>query len=221
MESLRERILKDVVERKGVNKSILDRINKESKNIYQLKENLIKNNIVSEEEILLIFSKELKIPFFDLGKYKVSSENKEIIPKELAFKYKVFPISKIGEVLTLATANPLDVVAIDDIKMVCSLDRVELVLAKEEEIIRFLDELYSQEKIFPLLEEAPQDTEVQEVSYKGEESLEKVIKESNLPPIIRVVDLIIYEGLKRRASDIHIEPTEKDLSIRYMIDGVL
>ena len=131
MESLRERILKDVVERKGIDKSILDRINKESKNIYQLKENLIKNNIVNEEEILLIFSKELKIPFFDLGKYKVSSENKEIIPKELAFKYKVFPISKIGEVLTLATANPLDVVAIDDIKMACSLDRVELVLAKE------------------------------------------------------------------------------------------
>ncbi|RKY33656.1 MAG: type II secretion system protein GspE [Candidatus Omnitrophota bacterium] len=221
MESLRERILKDVVERKGIDKSILDRINKESKNIYQLKENLIKNNIVNEEEILLIFSKELKIPFFDLGKYKVSSENKEIIPKELAFKYKVFPISKIGEVLTLATANPLDVVAIDDIKMACSLDRVELVLAKEEEIIRFLDELYSQEKISPLLEEAPQDADVQEVSYKGEESLEKVIKESNLPPIIRVVDLIIYEGLKRRASDIHIEPTEKDLSIRYRIDGVL
>jgi len=222
MISLKERIIKHILDYKKVPESIIKDIETKSISFQEFKNNLIKNNIVSEEDILLILSREYKMPYLDLDKYRVSPENKNFLPKDLTFRYKVVPISKIGDVLTLATANPLDIVALDDLKLAAPFKKIDLVLAKEDKIVTALNNLYSETDIISILKKEDQDyIAMKDTSFDESKGLETLVKESRLPPIVRVVDLIIYEGLKRRASDIHIEPTEGDLSVRYRIDGVL
>ncbi len=222
MESLKERIIRNILLKGNADRKVLDEISGNYPNFNDFKEALIRDNIVSREDILLIFSKEYKIPYLDLDKYRFSSENKKLLPKQLAFKYKLLPISKMGNVLTLATANPLDIIALDDINIACSFNKIGLVLSNEDKIEKVLNELYSEgEKLAFLADKDEEDLSVKEVSYKDGHDLEEMLKESKRAPIVRVVDLIIYEGLKRRSSDIHIEPMQDNLSVRYRIDGVL
>ena len=157
-----------------------------------------------------------------MDKYRLNKDNKNLLPQEIAFRYKVLPISKIGDVLTVATANPLDIIALDDLKVASPFKKIDLVLAREDKIMKYLHTLYTDTDIVSLLEEEKE--EEVSVETKGIEEgkgLESLVKESKLPPIVRIVDLIVYEGLRKGASDIHIEPTEKDLEVRYRIDGVL
>ncbi len=222
MESLQERFIKHIVEYKGIKEDSVRSIAQESANFSEFKNNLIKYNIVNEEDILLILSKEYQMPYLDLDKYRLNKDNKNLLPQEIAFRYKVLPISKIGDVLTVATANPLDIIALDDLKVASPFKKIDLVLAREDKIMKYLHTLYTDTDIVSLLEEEKE--EEVSVETKGIEEgkgLESLVKESKLPPIVRIVDLIVYEGLRKGASDIHIEPTEKDLEVRYRIDGVL
>ncbi|MFH1771591.1 MAG: ATPase, T2SS/T4P/T4SS family [Candidatus Omnitrophota bacterium] len=222
MGTLREKIIESILEKSGIDRSLVEKVALDSKNFNELKEKLIEKNITTEEEILLILSKTYKLPYFDLSKYKISLANKELLPKELALKYKVLPLSRIGDVLTLATANPLDVIAVDDIKIACAFKAVDLVLTNEKEISRKLHILYSEDLAPPSLnEEEELDIDVKSDIYREGYSLDSILKESKRPPIVRIVDLIIYEALKQRGSDIHIEPAESDLIVRYRVDGVL
>jgi type IV pilus assembly protein PilB len=180
---------------------------------------LLENNFISEEDLLLIFSKEFRMPFLDLKKYRVPYKNKELLPKYTAFKYKVFPLCRIGSVLTVATANPLDVLTQDDIRIITKADKVDLVLSREEDIIKALGILYKEEDTKKLLDEELE-FEVSE-AVESKDSLETLIEESEHPPIVRAVNLLIYNALRKRASDIHIEPYLDKLLVKYRIDGVL
>lgn len=221
MGALKDRLIEYILLRNSVDKKVVEKLNKESESFQDFKKKLIEENVIKEKDMLIVFSKEYKLPYFDLDKYNISNENKDYLPEELSRKYKVLPISKIGEVLTLATSNPLDIIALDDIKIACHYKKVALVLAEGEKILETLNVLYSENEKLSFLEEDTQDLSIQKVIAKTEGALEDILEESKLPPIVRVVDLIIYEGLRRWGSDIHIEPTDKDLSVRYRIDGVL
>ncbi|MEM7817066.1 MAG: GspE/PulE family protein [Candidatus Aenigmatarchaeota archaeon] len=213
---IKERILKYI--KKELGKKILEDINN-AKDFESFKKILIENKLISEEEFLLVLSKEFKIPFLDLKRYKVPFQNKELIPKELAFRYKVLPLCKIGNVLTLAATNPLDILAYDDIKILTKVERIDLVLAKEEEILKVLSILYKQEESISKLVEEDLGTDLE--IEKEEVSLENLVSESSRPPIVRAVDLVILNALRKRASDIHIEPLEDKVLVKYRIDGVL
>lgn len=224
MELFKEKFIKKVLLKDNVDAGLVRKIAGESKTFRELKEILVKNNIVKEEEIILFLSKEYKLPYFDLDKYRVSPENKNFLPKELAFKHKVIPISKIGNVLTLAASNPLDVIVIDDIKIACSLEKIDLVLSDESKLDKILGDLYSEKAVSPSLltkEEMLIEASSVKIHSPEENNLEEIIKGSKESPIVKLSDLIIYEALMKRASDIHIEPTQEDLSIRYRIDGIL
>ena len=222
MESLKDKIIAALSRKDNLDKKLLITAGRESKGFADLKKNLIEKCAVAEEDILLILAREYKIPYFDLDKYRLSPENKSYLPKDIALKYKILPISRIGEVLTIATSNPLDIIAIDDIKITCSFKKIDLVLANETKIIKSINLLYSDKELPAFVEqEDAKEMGVQEIVHKSDYSLEEIMKESKRSPIVRVVDLIVYEGLKRRASDLHIEPTAKDLTVRYRIDGVL
>ncbi len=221
MGALKDRLIEYILLRNSVDKKVVEKLNKESESFQDFKKKLIEENVIKEKDMLIVFSKEYKFPYLDLDRYNISDENKDYLPEELSRKYKVLPISKIGEVLTLATSNPLDIIALDDIKIACHYKKVALVLAEGEKILETLNVLYSENEKLSFLEEDTQDLSIQKVIAKTEGALEDILEESKLPPIVRVVDLIIYEGLRRWGSDIHIEPTDKDLSVRYRIDGVL
>jgi len=223
MESLKERFIKYLVEYKNLEEKDLCNIAENSPTFNDFKSNLIKHNVVTEEDILIALSREYRMPYLDLDKYRLNRENKNLIPEDMVFRYKVLPISKIGDVLTLATSNPLDIIAMDDLRMTTSFKRIDLVLAREDKIMKYLHDLYTEANITSFINEHKDEEDVS-VEVKGADEgkgLESLVKESKLPPIVRVVDLIVYEALRRGASDIHIEPTEEGLDVRYRIDGVL
>lgn len=220
MESLKDRIAKKILEIKADKRKAIEQFAKTAATLKELNDNLIKNNIVSEEEILQILANEYKLQYIDLERMSLSPDNKNLIKKDIALRYRVVPVGKEEDKLILASANPLDVVVMDDLRISTAFRNIELVLAKDAAILKILNNFYS-EKASPLFLKEEDKDAVKEVTSGEEIGLENMIKESKLPPIVRVVDLIIYQGLTRRASDIHIEPGEKDLSVRYRVDGVL
>lgn len=222
--TIKEKILDYIQKNKKIDKKILSDINNKSNSYNNFKRLLIESRLIDEEELLLIFSKELKIPFLDLKKYRVPYKNRELLPEATAFKYKVLPLCKIGNALTLATANPLDVIAHDDIKIITATEKTDLVLSREDDIVKTLNVLYkSTENISRALEGEGSFDISGDIFQKEDlhQDLENLISESKNPPIVRAIDLIIYNALKKRASDIHIEPYEDKLLARYRIDGIL
>jgi len=222
MATLKEKMKKLLLEKGEINKEAVAKLFESSKTVEELQKNLQDKGLLTEEEYISFLSRELSIPFFDLSKFKFDKSNSEIISQDLAYRYKVFPVSKIKNAVTLATANPLDILVLDDLRFRLSSD-VDLVLSPGSQITQALDRLYKDKKeegFLDLLE----DENVDDATVVEDESAAygyEVVAESSKPPIVRVVDLVITEALNRRASDIHIEPEEEKVKVRYRVDGVL
>ena len=224
--TIKEKILEYVQKNKDVNKKLLGEIGKKAKDYAELKNLLIENRFLDEEELLLIFSKEFRIPFLDLKKYKISHRNQELLPKEIAFKYNMVPVCRIGNVLTLAASQPPDIITHDDIRIITGSEKVDFVLCRQEDIKKTLNTLYkTTEEIAKTFEEETsfdvEDSGGVKESGEGKHDLESLIKESKHPPIVRAIDLIVYNALKKRSSDIHVEPYEDKVLVKYRVDGVL
>ncbi len=218
--TVKERILNYIQKNKNLDKGKLLEIEKKARSYNDLKRLLIKNKFTDEEELLLIFAKELKIPFLDLKKYKILYKNKDLLAKEAAVKYNVMPLCKIGNVLTLATSDPLDVITHDDIKIITGAEKIDLVLAREEDIIKALNALYKTTQDITATFTDEDSIDLSE-PLETKEDLESLISESKNPPVVRAIDLIIYNALRKRASDIHLEPYEDKLLVKYRVDGAL
>ena len=224
--TIKEKILEQIKKNKKVNQKLLAEIGKKARNYSELKSLLIENNLLDEEELLLIFSKEFKLPFLDLKKYKISHRNQELLPKEIAFKYNIVPVCKIGNVLTLAASQPPDIITQDDIRIIAGAEKIDFVLCRQEDIKKTLNTLYkTAEEIAKAFEEEGS-FDIEEIGEKketeeGKQDLESLITESKHPPIVRAINLIVYNALKKRSSDIHVEPYEDKVLVKYRIDGVL
>ncbi len=221
--TVKEKILAQIQKDKNLDKKVFAEISKKTGSYKEFRQMLLEKNLIDEEGLLLILSKELKIPFLDLKKFKAPLSNQEFLPQNIASKYKVLPICKIGNALTLATANPLDVIVYDDIKIITEADKIDLVLSREEDIVRSLNSLYKTTEDFSKSFDETSAVDVPEVSEAKEasEDLESLVTESKHPPIVRAIDLVVYSALKKRASDIHVEPYEDKLLVKYRIDGAL
>lgn len=220
---IKEKILERIIKDKNPDKKRLLDIAGKAGDYNGFRQALIENKFITEEELLFILSEEFKIPFLDINRYKVLPKNKALIPQAAAFKYKVVPICRVEDVLTIATFNPMDVIAYDDIKIITGAEKITLVLSREESILKILNTLYgSIEEIVTTFEQDPL-FDIDEISEikEGKDDLEELINESKRAPIVRAIDLIIYNTLKKGASDIHIEPYENKLLVKYRIDGIL
>jgi len=219
---IKNKILEHILKSRKVDKKQLSDVARKSKTYEELKRLLIENQLATEEELLLIFSQELKAPFLDLKKYKIPSANRDFLPEATAFKYKILPIHKMGRVITLAASCPLDVIAYDDIRIITQTEKIDLVLCRQEDIVKALNSLYktSGEVTAAFEQEGDESFDVENV-LSAKEDLESLITESKHPPIVRAIDMIVYNALKKRASDIHVEPYEDKLLVKYRVDGVL
>ena len=187
---------------------------------------LIEEGLISEEELLSLLSKHLYIPIIHLSKFKVDPAIIELIPEHIARQYSLAPLSRIGNNLTVAMADPLNVFALDDLKMLTGCD-IDIILSPQDEIIRVIDAHYRSE--FKDVQQAIEDVQQgegpelkkSESSGPDEIELSSAVKESKEAPIVKLVDLILTQALKKRASDIHMEPEEDCLRVRYRIDGAL
>ncbi len=189
----------------------------------KLKDILVRMGVVEEKELASLLSVELNIPFLNLAKYKINPDMYQVISEKLARKYKIVPVSLLGDNLVVAMSDPFNVFAIDDTAMMTK-HKVDFVISTEKEIQLAIDRLYTNESDAMNLIAKEIDVGGDKVKVvKNEDDLDTFYSSGGATdaPIVKIVDLMLREALKKRASDIHIEPFEKDVRVRYRVDGAL
>lgn len=184
---------------------------------------LVKKGMIHEKELIGIISQETNIPPIDLEKLETDEDLLKSIPKELAEEYKVFPVSRLGNLLTLALFNPFDILKLDDLRIVTGFD-IRPVISSEKKIFDAIERGYNPgEKEMAQLFQGVVDPEfaVKESGEAIDDNISLADLSEEDSPVVKLVNLIIFQAIKEGASDIHIEPYDKKIRIRYRHDGVL
>ncbi len=193
----------------------------------RLGSNLIKLGFLTEEKLVAFLSKQYGVPAINLSDYKIDPSVTKFIPQEVACKYQILPVARVGATLTIAMVDPSNVFAIDDVKFMTGYN-VEPVVASESAIREAIAEYYGQSdslqtamdglkkmdgELFDLIEGIEGEEEDIDIN-----ELKQAVEEA---PVVKLVNLMLSEAIGRGASDIHLEPYEKSFRVRYRIDGVL
>ena len=182
-----------------------------------LGQSLIRTGVIDEPTYTEFLGTLYNLPVVDLDKVDISLECTDLIPGEVANKFQVLPISRRGRVLTVAMANPSNIFAIDDIKFITGLE-VQPAVAGELAIKKAIDKFYvTTDSLAAIMEGIEDDIEL--VDDAEDEDL--MGQEGQNAPVVKLVNTLLAEAVKMGASDIHIEPYEKSMRVRYRIDGVL
>jgi type IV pilus assembly protein PilB len=198
--------------------------------------NLVKLGFVQDGEIASLLSKQYGVPSIDLSQFDIDAGVIKLVPAATARKYEIVPVSRAGATLTIAMSDPTNVFAVDDINFMTGY-RVEPVVASQTAIVEALDRYYSNgngaveqdpggsqlDLANRALEEMPQfeDDDVEVLDETEEVDVLSLEKQGGEAPVVRLVNVVMASAMQRGASDIHIEPYEKEYRIRYRIDGTL
>ncbi len=184
---------------------------------------LVKLGLVTEEQIVVGLAKQLAIPHMKLANYRLDPGVVELLPERIIRKDKVIPLSQSGNTLTVATADPLNVLIIDDLKAITGCN-IQTIVATPSEIEQVIADYYSTRasmSLDKLIAQSEKETGVEIVRDERAMDLDSLIREAEEAPIIKIANLILSRAIRERASDIHIEPFEKKVMVRYRIDGIL
>jgi type IV pilus assembly protein PilB len=205
----------------------------------KLGNNLVKLGFVRDEEITALLSKQYGVPSINLAEFELAPAIIKLIPAETAQKYQIVPLSRSGATLTIAMTDPTNVFAMDDIKFMTGYN-VEPVVASENAVIDAIRRYYP-----PLAKgtsvKAPSGPSTLELATKGLEELQQLVdndavevlddlqeisaqalaQQGEEAPVVRLVNVLLMSAIQKGASDIHVEPYEKELRVRYRIDGIL
>ena len=207
---------------------LLEQQKKEGARLIKL---IIDKSYVSEQDLAVSMGRVLNVPPINLARVSILPEVVELLPRDTTFNYKVLPVSRLENRLFLAMADPLNVLALDDVKRITKLEVTPLI-ASEKAIIDKLNALDAA-KSGGSMEDIIQDAQKQSEADAEADSVEAVkegVEEVNIDqlaassgeaPVIKLANLIIVQAIKDRASDIHLEPFEKGMRLRYRVDGVL
>jgi len=225
--SLRERIAKILIDKKLLTENDIKKaIELQKSKGGKLSDILVGMGLVSRQDLTVALSEELGFPPIDLSRYKIGADILKFIPAKTAKQYKIIPISKMGNLLTVAMSDPLNVFVIDDLKSITGCD-IGPVISNEKDINDAIYEYYDA-STHEAIEKIVGDMEVQEgeisiLEEKADAGLDQqeLLKLIQDAPVVKITNLLLAEGVKLRASDILIEPLENDLRVRYRIDGVL
>src|SRR5262245_61643476 len=193
---------------------------------------ILEKAYVSEQDMAVSLGRVLNTPPINLARISIPLEVGDLLPREVAHNHKVVPVSRLENKLFIAMADPLNVLALDDVRRITRLE-VSPMIASEKAIIDKLNSLDasksgSMEDI--IKENQKKEKEKEEEGDGNVEIAREAIEEVNLDqlaasseeaPVIKLANLILVQAIKDRASDIHIEPYEKNLKLRYRVDGVL
>jgi type IV pilus assembly protein PilB len=223
MDTAQERILKTLKSLPNINPADIDALMEvQQDKKMSLVKVLLKQKIISEQDLLILLMRELHIPSIDLTKYRFDERLKTFLPEKSARQYIVMPLSLLGQTLTVAVADPLNVFIMDDLRNVTGKD-IEIVVAAESQILRVIDQYYS--SVSQALASSSIEAKDFEFLQNKENQQDILAKQdpaaAGEAPVIRIVNLIIKEAIRQRASDIHIEPTEQGMRVRFRIDGIL
>ncbi|HEU4452156.1 MAG TPA: type IV-A pilus assembly ATPase PilB [Longimicrobium sp.] len=183
---------------------------------------LVKLGFLGEADLVRALARQHRVPAVDLERVKLDPRILKLIPAEIAVKHLVLPLRRVGRTLTVAMSNPTDLGVIDDLKFITRLD-IEPVIAGDFTLRKIIEKEYesADEKINELLKQFDQD-DVELVDDREEEvsvtALQAAVDEA---PVVKLINGILTDAVQRGASDIHFECYEKDVRVRYRIDGVL
>ncbi|HKV40853.1 MAG TPA: type IV-A pilus assembly ATPase PilB [Blastocatellia bacterium] len=200
----------------------------------RLASTLVKLGILSDEEVTAVLSRHYGISSVNLDLFEVDPAAVALVPQETAERYQVLPLSRVGATLTLAMVDPTNVFAIDDIKFMTGLSVEPVVVSeaaltaavaryygtsREIELAKVMEDLVAESTSKSDYGEEFDNFELQEDDEEIDlENLERMAEDA---PVVKLVNVILVDALRRGASDIHVEPYEKDLRVRFRMDGVL
>ncbi|HEX7518668.1 MAG TPA: ATPase, T2SS/T4P/T4SS family, partial [Candidatus Deferrimicrobium sp.] len=179
---------------------------------------LVKAGFIKEEELLAFLGHQFNLPVVDLSKYEINPEVVRLLPEEMVQQHLALPINRVGSKMIVAVADPSNMAIIDGIGFKTGYS-VELVLASERAITVEINKFFDRSMEFKdIISELDEDLEVIREEEVDTADLERVVDDA---PVVKLANYLLTEAIKRRASDIHIEPYEKEFRVRYRVDGVL
>ncbi|MCH7667320.1 MAG: type IV-A pilus assembly ATPase PilB [Acidobacteria bacterium] len=186
---------------------------------------LVKLGFLEDDELVEFLSQRYGVPAINLAEVEIDETIIKIIPPDVSRKYTILPVSKAGARLTIAMVDPTNVFAMDDIKFMTGYN-VEPVVASEAALREAIDKYYGSTHSIELkkvMEDITDtdDTDVEVLDEDDDIDLAELEQQSEEAPVVRLVNIILTDAIKRGASDIHIEPYEKEYRVRYRIDGIL
>ncbi|HWZ82428.1 MAG TPA: type IV-A pilus assembly ATPase PilB [Terriglobales bacterium] len=187
---------------------------------------LVKLGFLSDEDVTNFLSRQYGVPAINLSYFEIDPAVVKLIPYETAKRYQILPLSRVGASLTIAMVDPTNVFAMDDIKFMTGFN-IEPVVASESSIIEGIDKAYGtskEEELEQVMQSMNDVGEAADVEVQDEEQqieLAELERAADEAPIVKLVNLVLTDAVKRGASDIHMEPYEKEFRVRFRIDGVL
>jgi len=181
---------------------------------------LIKTGAIEESKLTDFLSKQYGVPAINLKDFDIDPEIIKLVPKDVAEKHLVIPVNRAGPSLIVAMCDPSNIYAVDDLKFLTGYN-IESVVASEISIREAIERYYAEKGPSPgdIFKEF--DEEDIELSRAEDENLEEMAKAADDAPVVKLVNLILTDAIKKGASDIHVEPYEKDFRVRFRIDGSL
>jgi type IV pilus assembly protein PilB len=224
-ERIADALVEDGLLSAGQVEELLEQQKKEGARLVKL---IVDKAYVSEQDLAVCMGRVLNVPPVNLARVSIPEEIADLLPRETEYNHKVVPVSRLENKLFLAMADPLNVLALDDVKRITKLEITPLI-ASEKAIADKLAAIDSA-KGGGSMEAIIQDAAKQEADGETVEAVKEAFEEVNLDklaasseeaPVIKLANLIIVQAIKDRASDIHLEPFEKNMRLRYRLDGVL
>ena len=213
-------------------------LNHQKANGGKLGHNLVRLGFVKDEDITALLSRQYGVPSINLAQFEIDPSVIKLIPADTAQKYEIVPLSRSGATLTIAMTDPTNVFAMDDIKFMTGYN-VEPVVASETAVVEAIQKYYpaagktvvvaptgpstldAASRGLEELQESLAGDDVEVLEELQEISAEALAKQGEEAPVVRLVNVVLMSAIQKGASDIHIEPYEKELRVRYRIDGIL
>jgi type IV pilus assembly protein PilB len=181
---------------------------------------ITKLGFLQETELTDFVAKQYGLPTIELSEFEIDPDVIKLIPEEVALKHTVIPVNRAGSTLILATADPSNIFAIDDIKFLTGYN-VEVVVSSEDGIKSAIDRYYDKSASFADVMGDLDVDDLELVQDQEDIDVSELARESEDAPVVKLVNLVLTDAVKRVASDIHVEPYEKEFRVRYRIDGLL
>jgi type IV pilus assembly protein PilB len=226
MYSLKERLVELLINNKAISKAQLDKaLNIQREKGGSLKNILVQSGFITEKDLMSVLSQGLGIPPISLARFKIDQGLLKLIPRDIANKYQIIPVSRVGNMLTVAMADPLNIFAIDDLRSLTGLD-IGIIIASQKEVQDAMDQYYG-ENTREAIEELMKDLKTQEMEIiqvgEAEEKVdsERLFRLVEEAPVVKLTNMILENGIRAKSSDILIEPMENSVRVRYRVDGAL
>ena len=182
---------------------------------------LIKSGFVREQDLTSALSKQYNLPVIQIDEQDVQPHVLGLIPQSIAHKHLLLPLELRGNTLTVAMVDPSNIVAVNDIKFITGHD-IRVVLASESDLRAHLEKFYESSVSYDsIIGDLAEDGDVEVLGPESEMNLDELERATEDAPVVKLVNAILTDAIKKGASDIHIEPYEKTFRVRFRIDGVL